>query len=676
MLCWTSGAQYTGTAMEEGRKRAVIESVSPEIDWGRFPTKRVVGEKVVVEADIFADGHDEIQALLLFRRHTDSAWKESPMRPLGNDRWRGEFQVRELGRYSYTLEAWIDSFGTWWRDISKKIQAGDDTSVDYQTGAQLVQAASGHALDSDVQRLVGWVKVLSNESESLERKRRSCLEEGMAEVVSRCADRRWATRYSKQLAVVVERERARFSTWYEFFPRSCAREPGRHGSFKDCEEHLAYIASMGFDVIYLPPIHPIGITHRKGKNNTPQSTPENVGSPWGIGSKEGGHKSIHPLLGTLEDFRRLLDKARQYNLEVALDIAFQCSPDHPYVQEHPAWFRWRPDGTVQYAENPPKKYQDIYPFEFACEQWRELWEELKSIFLFWCEQGVRIFRVDNPHTKPFDFWEWVITEVKKKHEETIFLSEAFTRPKVMYRLAKLGFSQSYTYFAWRNTKAELTQYFTELSRRHLADFFRPNLWPNTPDILTEYLQYGGRPAFQTRLVLAATLGANYGIYGPAFELCEHEAREPGSEEYLNSEKYEIKQRDLDRSDSLRHLIARINRIRRNHAALQSNENLHFHPVDNDELVCYSKTTADLDDAILVVVNLDPHHIQSGWVDLQLERVGVAPNIPYQVHDLLTEARYLWHGSRNYVELNPAVVPAHVFAVRRHIRTEQQFDYYM
>jgi starch synthase (maltosyl-transferring) len=662
--------------MEEGRKRVVIETVSPEIDSGRFPIKRVIGEKVIVEADVFADGHDAIQVMLLFRNHSDSAWKEIPMHPLSNDRWRAEFQVTELSRYRYMIEAWVDSFGTWWRDLSKKIGAGEDTFVDYQIGAQLVQAALERALDSDVQKLSEWIRLLSNENESLQKKRQSCLEEGMAEIVSRYPDRRWATRYAKQLAVVVERERARFSAWYEFFPRSCARESGRHGTFRDCEAHLAYVASMGFDVIYFPPIHPIGLTHRKGKNNTPESTSEDVGSPWGIGSKEGGHKSVHPGLGTLADFRRLLDKAREYNIEIALDIAFQCSPDHPYVQEHPEWFRWRPDGRVQYAENPPKKYQDIYPFEFVCEQWKELWEELKSILLFWCEQGVRIFRVDNPHTKPFDFWEWVISEVKKKHVETIFLSEAFTRPKVMYRLAKLGFSQSYTYFTWRNTKAELTQYFTDLNRGELSDFFRPNLWPNTPDILTEYLQYGGLPAFQTRLVLAATLGANYGIYGPAFELCEHEAREPGSEEYLNSEKYEIKQRDLDRPDSLRNLIARINRIRRTHAALQSNESLFFHDVDNDELLCYSKTTADFNDVILVVVNLDPQHVQSGWVDLRLDRVGIHPEIPYQVHDLLTEARYLWHGPRNYVELNPAVVPAHVFLVRRRLRTERQFDYYM
>jgi starch synthase (maltosyl-transferring) len=433
---------------------------------------------------------------------------------------------------------------------------------------------------------------------------------------------------------------------------------------------------MGFDVLYLPPIHPIGRTKRKGKNNTLTPLPDDVGVPWAIGAAEGGHKSIHPDLGTLDDFRHLVTKAQEHGMEIAMDIAFQCSPDHPYVKEHPEWFRWRPDQTVQYAENPPKRYEDIYPFEFENDNWKALWDELTHVVLYWAEQGVKIFRVDNPHTKPFHFWAYLIGKVKAQYPEAIFLAEAFTRPKVMYNLAKLGFSQSYTYFAWRNAKAELTQYLTELTQTDVKEFFRPNFWPNTPDILNEYLQFGGRPAFITRLVLAATLTANYGIYGPAFELCEATPREPGSEEYLNSEKYQIWHWDLDRPDSLKDLIARVNRIRRNNPALQSNRLLDFHPVSNDELICYSKCTDDESNIILVVANLDPHHTQAGWVDLDLEALGIRPDEQYQVHDLLGEARYLWNGAHNYVELNPHVLPAHVFLLRRRARTEHDFDYFM
>ncbi|HEY6366250.1 MAG TPA: alpha-amylase family glycosyl hydrolase, partial [Candidatus Binatia bacterium] len=441
-------------------------------------------------------------------------------------------------------------------------------------------------------------------------------------------------------------------------------------------DRLPYVAGMGFDVLYLPPIHPVGNSFRKGKNNTLAAGTNDVGSPWAIGAKEGGHKAIHPQLGSLADFKRLIEEAKKFDIEIALDIAFQCTPDHPYVEEHPEWFRKRPDGSIQYAENPPKKYQDIYPLDFESEGWEELWKELKSVILFWCEQGVRIFRVDNPHTKTFPFWEWVIGEVKKHHPDALFLAEAFTRPKVMYRLAKLGFSQSYTYFTWRNTKTELTQYFTELTQTEVGDFFRANLWPATPDILTEYLQFGGRPAFMARLVLAAMLGASYGIYGPAFELCENTPREPGSEEYFNSEKYEIKHWDLEKPDSLRELIARVNRIRRENPALQSDRSLRFYPVDNPEIVCFGKRTEDLSNVIVVAVNLDPHHSQSGWLELPSEELGLDPQQTFQMHDLLTDARYLWQGQRNYVRLDPDSVPAQIFHVRPRIRREQDFDYFM
>jgi starch synthase (maltosyl-transferring) len=471
---------------------------------------------------------------------------------------------------------------------------------------------------------------------------------------------RYAVTYPRELTVTVDREKAGFSAWYEMFPRSTSPVHGKHGTFKDCEACLPYIAAMGFDVLYLPPIHPIGKTGRKGKNNTLPARPEDPGTPWAIGAKEGGHKAINPRLGTLADFKRLIAKAGEYNIEIALDIAFQCSPDHPYVKEHPEWFFRRPDGTIQYAENPPKKYQDIYPFNFDTENWRELWEELKSIVLYWAGQGVRIFRVDNPHTKPFQFWEWLLMEVKKEYPDAIFLSEAFTRPKVMYHLAKLGFIQSYTYFTWRNHKKDITEYLTELTQTPVKDFFRPNFWPNTPDILHEYLQTGGRAAFMARLVLAATLSASYGIYGPAFELMENRPREPGSEEYLNSEKYEIKHWDIDRPDSLRKLIGQINRIRRENAALQRNRNLWFNATSNEQLICYSKHTDDLSNLILVVVNLDPHATQAGAVNVPLKSWGCDAEKPYKVHDLLSDKGYTWRGEWNYVELNPSVCPAHIF----------------
>jgi starch synthase (maltosyl-transferring) len=472
--------------------------------------------------------------------------------------------------------------------------------------------------------------------------------------------------------VAVDPALARFSSWYEMFPRSTGAE-GRHGTFQTTEERLPYVAGMGFNVLYLPPIHPIGRTYRKGRNNTVEAEPDDFGSPWAIGSELGGHKSVNPDLGTLEDFRHLVAAARAAGIEIALDIAFQCSPDHPYVSEHPEWFKHRPDGTIQYAENPPKKYQDIYPFDFETPAWPELWEELLSIFLFWAEQGVRIFRVDNPHTKPFAFWEWLLPELKRRHPEAITLAEAFTRPKVMHRLAKLGFSQSYTYFAWRTQKAELREYFTELTTHPIRDFFRPNLWPNTPDILTDYLQHGGRPAFMARLVLAATLGASYGIYGPAFEHCESLAIGPGKEEYYNSEKYQLREWRLTRPDSLHDFISRVNAIRRDNPALQTDRGLRFVEIDNENLIAYSKVDEDGSNLLLMVVNLDPYHAQAGMVDVPIHRWGIAPDQQFQVHDLIADTRYSWRNWKNFVELNPFVQPAHIFRVQHRIRDERDFD---
>jgi starch synthase (maltosyl-transferring) len=658
---------------EEGRNRVIIEGVKPEIEAGRYPIKRIVGDQTVVEADILADGHDALSCALLYRKEGDANWTEVPMEPLGDDRWRGSFSVQELGRYRYTVLGWIDHFKTWSRDLGKRVEAGQDVSVDLLIGAELVEGARKRATLVHA----GW---LSTFAEALRaggvEGARQALSPELARLMTVCGERRFATTYDKELEVEVDRERARFGAWYELFPRSCSAVPGRHGTFKDLEERLEYVASMGFDVLYLPPIHPIGSSFRKGRNNSTVVGQDDPGSPWAIGSAEGGHKAVHPQLGTLDDFRHLIERAKQYGLELALDIAFQCAPDHPYVSEHPEWFRQRPDGTIQYAENPPKKYQDIYPFDFETEQWRELWEELKSVVQFWVDQGVRIFRVDNPHTKPFPFWEWLIAEIKRDCPEAIFLAEAFTRPKVLYGLAKVGFTQSYNYFPWRNTKWELTQYLTELTQTQVREFMGVNLWPNTPDILPEYLQFGGRPAFMARLILAATLGPSYGIYGPAYELCENHPLAPGREEYLNSEKYEIKSWELDRPDSLRELIGRVNQIRRENPAFRANYNLRFHEIDNEQIIAYSKSSEDQSNEVLVVVNLDPNYKQSGFITLPLEDLGLDPRQPYQAHDLLTDARYLWHGTHNYLELDPQSVPAHIFVIRRRVRTEHDFDYYL
>lgn len=668
----------TNFIVDDGRTRVVISGVRPEIEQGHFAIKRTVGEKVVIEADIFTDGHDALSAALLYRHEQEKRWRHAPLRPLANDRWRGEFSVTRLGRYRYTLQAWVDRVASWRRDTAKKIAAGQDVSIDLLVGLQFLEEARARTTAEDADVLQQWQDTLRDLHTSGMGARLSQwpLPEEVDLLMGKYAERQFLVTYDKELPVVVDRERARFSAWYELFPRSCASQPGRHGALQDCEARLPYVASLGFDVLYLPPIHPIGRTHRKGKNNSLEAGPDDPGSPWAIGATEGGHKAIHPQLGTLEDFRRLVRKAKEYRLEIALDLAFQCTPDHPYVREHPEWFRHRPDGSIQYAENPPKKYQDIYPFDFETEQWRELWTELHSVVCFWIAQGVRIFRVDNPHTKPFGFWAWLIDTVKRDYPETVFLSEAFTRPKVMYRLAQLGFTQSYTYFTWRNTKAELIDYCTELMLTDVREYFRPNLWPNTPDILPEYLQVGGRPAFISRVVLAATLSASYGIYGPAFELCEQRARESGGEEYLNSEKYEIKQWDLEAPESLKDLIARLNAIRRENPALQNNWSLRFHDIENPQLLCYSKTDESRTNIILVVVNLDPHHSHAGWLELALEALGLDPRQPYQVHDLLGEGRYLWQGARNYVELNPRIAPAHVFRIRRRLRTEHDFDYFM
>ncbi|MHC1727359.1 MAG: alpha-1,4-glucan--maltose-1-phosphate maltosyltransferase [Syntrophobacteraceae bacterium] len=659
---------------ERQRARVIIENVRPSVDCGQFPAKRIVGDRVVVTADVFADGHDAIAAKLLYRGPGDSEWTRTQMRFVVNDTWSAEFTVYEQGIYHFTVEARVDHFRTWQNGLRKKHGADQDVSMDILIGAELVAIAAEKREGENKSKMADLANSLRNAMSTGAAVARALGPEA-THLMEQSGDLEFAGRYDQELEILVDRPKARFSTWYECFPRSASRDTGSRGTFRDLEERLPEIARMGFDVLYLPPIHPIGKTDRKGKNNTPAASPDDPGSPWAIGAEEGGHKSIHPKLGTMEDFERLLGKTADHGMEIALDLAYQCSPDHPYVKEHPEWFRIRPDGSVQYAENPPKKYQDIFPLNFETEAWRSLWEELKSVVLFWIEKGVRIFRVDNPHTKPFAFWEWLIAEVKRDHPEILFLAEAFTRPRVMKRLAKVGFTQSYTYFTWRNSKAEITEYLQELTQTDAKEFFRPNFWPNTPDILSEYLQYSGRPAFVIKLILAATLSSNYGIYGPPFELLESEAL-PGCEEYLNSEKYEIRHWDWDRPGNIKDFIARINRIRKENGALQETGNLRFYEVDNDQLLFFGKTGSDSMDSILVVINLDPVHSQSGYIRIPLRELGIDPGRPFLGHDLLSDEKYIWYGERNFVKLNPHVVPAHIFRLRKRIRRETDFDYFL
>ncbi|MGE3539323.1 MAG: alpha-1,4-glucan--maltose-1-phosphate maltosyltransferase [Candidatus Tectimicrobiota bacterium] len=658
--------------------RVIIERVQPALDAGRFPIKRILGETLTVQADIFSHGHEVLRAALCYRAGEAVSWSEVPMRPLGNDRWQGHVRLSHLGRYSYTIRAWVDHFSTWYEALRQRLAAGQPLRVELLLGAQMLEAASQRATGRDAAQLQHWSALLQRVQEhaALEPVQHFLADESVPRLMASYPERDGMATAPQEWPVLVERAKAGFSTWYEMFPRSCAPVPGQHGTLRDCAARLPYIASMGFDVLYLPPIHPIGEVKRKGKNNALVASPDDPGSPWAIGSALGGHITIHPCLGTLEDFYELRRQAQEYGIELALDLAFQCAPDHPYVQEHPEWFRQRPDGSVQCAENPPKIYEDIYPFDFDTPHWQTLWAELKRIVCFWMAQGVRIFRVDNPHTKALPFWEWLITEIHATDPDVIFLSEAFTRPKVQYYLAKCGFTQSYTYFAWRQSKEELTRYFTELTRTELAEYFRPNLWPNTPDILPEYLQHGGRPAFIIRLILAATLGASYGVYGPVFELCEHLPRTEGSEEYLDAEKYALRHWDLEQPHSLKEVIRRVNRIRRENPALHSNRHLHFHAVDNPELLCYSKSTDEGSNVVLVVVNLNPTYTHSGWLELDLQALHLQPGHAVQMHDELSNARYLWHGARHYVEIQPQVTPAHLFRMRHHLRTEQNFEYYL
>ncbi|RZI83992.1 MAG: alpha-1,4-glucan--maltose-1-phosphate maltosyltransferase [Rubrivivax sp.] len=660
---------------EAGRQRAVIDALLPAVDGGRFAAKAIVGEPFCVQAHCFTDGHDVLRVWLRWRPEADTVAQTLEMRHTGNDEWAAEFTPATPGRYHYTVLAWVDHFESWRHELTRRVDEAD-IRIAALVGADLLDAAAARAKGPDKAALKAWAKQLRKFQGDASALKALALDDVQAEIARRHPDLQFATRLPTELPLVADRPRARYSTWYELFPRSTSSTPGQHGTFRDVMQRLPYVADMGFDVLYFPPIHPIGRDKRKGPNNALTAEPGDVGSPWAIGAAEGGHQDILPELGTLDDFRALVSRAHELGLEIALDIAFQCAPDHPWVQAHPQWFRWRPDGTVQYAENPPKKYQDIYPFNFETDDWRALWQALKGVFDHWIGQGVTIFRVDNPHTKAFPFWEWCISKVKREHPEVLFLAEAFTRPKVMHRLAKLGYSQSYTYFTWRNTKQELTEYFTELSQGPGKDYFRPNVWPNTPDILNEHLHGGGRPIFALRVLLAATLSASYGLYGPAYELMENAPRSPGSEEYLDSEKYQLRhwgEWDVNRPDSLAGFIARLNAIRRDNAALQSNTSLRFFATDNDQLIAYAKQTPDGGNVILCIANLDPHNTQSGWVTLDAEVLSLDPWAQYEVHDLLSDQRYTWQGPRNFVILDPRQAPAHVFRLNRRQQREQSFD---
>jgi len=643
---------------EQGLQRVIVEHVTPEIDAGRFYVKKTVGDTLSVEADIFTDGHDHIGARLLYKHQDEKKWLYVPMQLINNDRWHASFNLPKTGFYDYTVTGWVDHALTWHHGFEKKYQDAQHMDVELLIGASLLEAMLAVASKADQKKISKIIALMRDESK-YDLAVNMVLGKEVHHLIDQYPNLEHATVYSRELKVYVDREKAGFSSWYCFFPRSASPVEGKHGTFKDCEALLPRIAEMGFDVLYFPPIHPIGHNFRKGKNNTVNALPGDDGVPYAIGSEEGGHKDILKDLGTLNDFKHLVKEAAAHGLEIALDFAIQCSPDHPYVKQHPKWFKWRPDGTVQYAENPPKKYQDILPINFENDDWQNLWQELKSILDYWCEQGVRIFRVDNPHTKSFHFWEWCIAEVQKKYPGTIFLSEAFTKPKVMKELAKLGYTQSYTYYVWRNSKHELIEYITELTQTEMKDYFRPNFWPNTHDINPYPLQSGNEPSFITRYFMAATLSSNYGIFGPVYELMYHDPY-PGKEEYLNSEKYEVRHWDWGKRNKLTDVITKVNAARKVNPALQSTNNIRFCEIHNDMLLAYYKRTDD--NHILCVVNLDPYGRQSGHVQIPLYEMGLTPGQDFSVFDILTRRNYIWNQEWNYIELNPWEMPVHLFKI--------------
>ncbi len=637
------------------RNRVIIENVKPEIDNGLFFIKRIRGERVDVSADIFSDGHDVLRAALQYKHVTEKGWTETPMTEGLNDSWTAAFTVDKEGFYEYRIEAWVDHLNTWYKGFLKKKEDGQEMSVELRIGAELLRKAAKTKTD----KAAKLAKTLEGNYEAAVE---TVMAEDFAGVVAEFPLKQFQTFYENNLRVRVGRDKELFSAWYEFFPRSTSLLPGKHGTFKDCIRLLPRIQELGFDVLYLPPIHPIGQLNRKGKNNAVTAEADDPGSPWAIGSEDGGHKAIEKKLGTLEDYQKLIREAGKRGIEIALDLAFQCAPDHPYIKEHPEWFLWRPDGTIMYAENPPKKYQDIVPLNFETEDWENLWNELKSVVLYWVEQGVSIFRVDNPHTKPFRFWNWLIGEVQRDHPGVLFLAEAFTRPKIMAELAKGGFTQSYSYFTWRTTKKELEEYMTELTQTELRDYFRPNFWPNTPDILPYELMGANINAFAKRLFLAATLSSNYGLYGPAYEFTENSGSTSGKEEYHNSEKYEIRHYNWEDRNRLTEAMTKINTIRRENPALQTTWNIQFTRTDSDHLMSYIKYTDDLSNIIWCIVNFDTQYAQSGFVEVPKALLKITGRVNLKVTDLLSGESYHWFNDWNYVEINPYKSPAHLFKV--------------
>ncbi|MFZ2907188.1 MAG: alpha-1,4-glucan--maltose-1-phosphate maltosyltransferase [Cyclobacteriaceae bacterium] len=642
----------------KGQARVMIENVQPQVDGGRYPAKRAVGERVEVSADIFADGHDHIRAEILYRKKNEQAWRSVEMKAVGNDAWKGSFVVAEQTPYVFTVQAWIDHFETWFDGFKKKANAKLDVKLELQEGAAILRTLA-KGKNKDLLKISEKLADTSTYNESI----RFVVSDDFESLVHQYPLRIVESQFAGECSIQVEPAKALFSSWYELFPRSTSLD-GKHGTFNDVVKLLPRIASMGFDVLYMPPIHPIGKINRKGKNNSVRSAAGEPGSPWAIGSEEGGHKAVHPALGSLSDFKSLITEAKKRGIDVALDLAYQCAPDHPYVKEHPEWFKQRPDGSIQYAENPPKKYQDIYPFDFECRDWKLLWDELLSVILFWVENGIRVFRVDNPHTKPLPFWEWAIAETHKLHPDIIFLSEAFTRPKIMNALAKAGFTQSYTYFTWRVSKEEIVAYMTELVHGPSRNYFRPNFWPTTPDILPFHLQHKDENSFIIRLALAATLSSNYGIYGPAFEYCDNKPIE-GKEEFADSEKYEIKKYDWKRTNRLTDIISIINKVRKEHKALQSTWNVHFCEIQNPNLIGFLKVTDDRSDCMLVVVNLDPQQAHSGYLQLPKTMLKLKDKINVKLHDVMTNERYTWTQEWNYIDLNPHKIPFHLFELTVH-----------
>ncbi|HEY1933716.1 MAG TPA: maltotransferase domain-containing protein [Acetobacteraceae bacterium] len=641
------------TRAEMSASRIGIEAISPAVPDGDFAVKRVVGETVTVSADIVADGHSMLAAALLWRPADATSWQRVPMQLVGNDRWEASFTPSRVGPYRYTVEAWWDVWGTFRHDLHAKHEAGQTLTLEIEEGRRMLAAAADRADKRDratLRRLLDSLARAEHDAAIA-----MLLSDEALAAMQATDEHAFGVRHAPPLRLDADRPAAMFASWYELFPRSVTDDPHRHGTFNDVIGWLPAIAAMGFDVLYFPPIHPIGHTNRKGRNNALRAGPDDVGSPYAIGSEEGGHDAIHPQLGTLEDFRRLLAAAKENGLEIALDFAIQCSPDHPWLKQHPNWFLWRPDGSLRYAENPPKKYEDIVNPDFYTEAALPgLWHALRDAVEFWVDQGVRILRVDNPHTKPMPFWRWMIADIRSRHPDVLFLAEAFTRPKVMYRLAKEGFTQSYTYFTWRNSKAELVEYLTELNEPPVSEFFRPNFFVNTPDINPPFVQTGGRAAFLIRAVLATTLSGLWGMYS-GFEICES-APLPGREEYLDAEKYEIRVRDFAAPGNIVGEITTLNRLRREHAALQTHFGVTFYQVANDAVLLYGKRVAGSGEMILVAVNLDPHAVQETDFELPLWEFGLPDRGAFDATDLMRGNRFTWQGKQQHVRLDPADMP--------------------